>query len=59
MSESNSQGQAITPELRDWLASQLAVGHSLPSLRASMRASGWNDAATDAALAYLERQSPV
>ena len=30
--------QAVSPELRDWLVSQLAAGHSVPALRASMRA---------------------
>ena len=33
--------QAISPELREWLVAQLAAGHSVPALRASMRAAGW------------------
>jgi prolyl 4-hydroxylase len=50
--------QAISPELREWLVSQLAAGHSVPALRASMRAAGWKDAATDLALAQLEAGFP-
>ena len=30
--------QPISPELREWLVAQLAAGHSVPALRASMRA---------------------
>jgi prolyl 4-hydroxylase len=52
-----SQGQAISAELREWIATQLAAGHSIPSLRVSMRAAGWHDAATDAALTEVERQT--
>ncbi len=52
-----SQGQVISTELREWIVTQLAAGHSVPSLRASMRAAGWHDAATDAALADVERQA--
>ena len=47
-------GQAISPELREWVAAQLAAGHSVPSLRASMRAAGWHDDAADAALQGIE-----
>lgn len=47
--------QPVTPELRSWLESQLAAGHSVATLRQSMRAAGWQDAASDAALADLER----
>ncbi len=50
--------QAISPELREWLVSQLAAGHSVPALRASMRAAGWQDAATELALAQLEAGFP-
>jgi prolyl 4-hydroxylase len=50
--------QPISPELREWLVSQLAAGHSVPALRASMRAAGWQDAATDLALAQLEAGFP-
>lgn len=49
-----SHGQAISPELREWIVTQLAAGHSVPSLRASMRAAGWHDAAADAALGEVE-----
>lgn len=47
--------QALTPELRQWIQSQLAAGHSVATLRASMHAAGWRDDATDMALAELER----
>ncbi|MGJ7490364.1 2OG-Fe(II) oxygenase [Variovorax sp. ZT4R33] len=47
--------QPVTPELREWIVSQLAAGHSVAALRQSMRAAGWQDAATEAALAELER----
>ena len=47
-------GQAISPELREWVVAQLAAGHSIPSLRASMRDAGWHDDAADAALAEVE-----
>jgi prolyl 4-hydroxylase len=47
-------GQAISPELREWVVAQLAAGHSIPSLRASMRESGWHDDAANAALAQVE-----
>ncbi|MGO4394112.1 2OG-Fe(II) oxygenase [Variovorax sp. M-6] len=50
-------GQAISPELREWVAAQLAAGHSVPSLRASMRAAGWHDDAADAALQGIEMQA--
>ncbi|MEJ8815837.1 2OG-Fe(II) oxygenase [Variovorax ureilyticus] len=52
-----SQGQVISAELREWIATQLAAGHSVASLRASMRAAGWHDAAADAALAEVEREA--
>jgi prolyl 4-hydroxylase len=50
--------QPISPELREWLVAQLAAGHSVPALRASMRAAGWHDTATDVALAQLEAGFP-
>ncbi len=49
--------QPISPELREWIAAQLAAGHSVPALRQSMHAAGWRDDATDAALAEVERTS--
>jgi prolyl 4-hydroxylase len=49
-----SLGQEISPELREWVVAQLAAGHSVPSLRASMRAAGWHDSVADAALAEIE-----
>lgn len=47
--------QTISPELRDWIVSQLAAGHSVAALRQSMHAAGWRDDATDAALVEVER----
>lgn len=49
--------QAISPELREWVVTQLAAGHSIPSLRASMRDAGWHADAADAALAEVEAQA--
>ena len=49
--------QAISPELREWVAAQLAAGHSVPSLRASMRAAGWQDDVADVALQGIEMQA--
>ena len=51
-----SLGQAISPELREWVVAQLAAGHSVPSLRASMRDAGWHSEVADAALAEVEAQ---
>ncbi|MDM0054054.1 2OG-Fe(II) oxygenase [Variovorax fucosicus] len=52
-----STGQFISPELREWMAAQLAAGHSIPALRASMRDAGWQDDVADAALAELQSQT--
>jgi len=52
-----SLGQAISPELREWVVAQLAAGHSVPSLRASMRDAGWHGDVADAALAEVEAQA--
>jgi len=52
-----TSSQAISSELREWIATQLAAGHSIPALRASMRAAGWRDEAADAALTEIELQS--
>ena len=46
--------QAVSPELRTWLATQLAAGHSATTLRASMRDAGWHNEAVEAALAEAE-----
>lgn len=43
--------QVISPELRAWVAAQLADGHTVSALRASMREAGWQPEAVDAALA--------
>lgn len=50
-------GQFVSPELREWMAAQLAAGHSVPALRASMRDAGWHDEVADAALAEIESRS--
>ncbi|WP_086920451.1 2OG-Fe(II) oxygenase [Variovorax sp. JS1663] len=47
-------GQAISPELREWIVTQLAAGHSIPSLRASMRDAGWHADVAEKALAEFE-----
>jgi prolyl 4-hydroxylase len=47
--------QPVTPELRSWIVAQLAAGHSVAALRQSMRAAGWQDAASEAALVDVER----
>lgn len=52
-----SLGQAISPELREWVVAQLAAGHSAPSLRASMRDAGWHPEVAEAALAEVEGQA--
>ncbi len=45
--------QAVSPELRNWLAAQLAAGHSAATLRASMCDAGWHTDAVEAALAEV------
>ena len=52
-----SNGQFVSPELREWMAAQLAAGHSIPALRASMRDAGWHDDVAEAALAELQLQT--
>ncbi|GAA4346341.1 2OG-Fe(II) oxygenase [Variovorax defluvii] len=47
-------GQAISPELREWIVTQLAAGHSIPSLQASMRDAGWHADVAQKALAEFE-----
>ncbi|RYY74671.1 MAG: 2-oxoglutarate-dependent dioxygenase [Comamonadaceae bacterium] len=49
-----SSAQHISPELREWMAAQLAQGHSVPALKASMRAAGWHEDVAEAALAEIE-----
>ncbi|MDM0114234.1 2OG-Fe(II) oxygenase [Variovorax sp. J22R133] len=46
--------QPISPELRAWVVEQLAAGHTVPALRASMREAGWHNDAIDAALVQVE-----
>ncbi|WP_213954979.1 2OG-Fe(II) oxygenase [Variovorax sp. dw_954] len=48
-----SGAQAVSPELRAWIVSQLAAGHSIPALKTSMRDAGWHDDVASAALAEL------
>ena len=48
--------QPISPDLRKWIAVQLAAGHSVPALRASMRDAGWHGDVADAALAEVATQ---
>lgn len=50
-------GQVISPELREWVVTQLAAGHSILSLRTSMRDAGWHADVADAALAEVEAQA--
>ena len=52
-----SLGQTISPELREWVIAQVAAGHSVTSLRASMRDAGWHGDVADAALAEVEAQA--
>ena len=52
-----SLGQSISPELKGWIAAQLAAGHSTASLRSSMRDAGWNVEVAEAALAEVETQA--
>lgn len=47
---STHASQPISPELRRWVAEQLAAGHSNSALRQSMRDAGWMQDAIDAAL---------
>ncbi|WP_306171875.1 2OG-Fe(II) oxygenase [Variovorax sp. KK3] len=52
-------GQAISPELREWIVAQLAAGHSIPSLRVSMREAGWQADVAESALAEFDPSRPV
>lgn len=52
-----NHGQSLSPELREWVVAQLAAGHSVPALRASMRDAGWNNDVADAVLAEVEAQA--
>ncbi|MEJ8849750.1 2OG-Fe(II) oxygenase [Variovorax rhizosphaerae] len=54
-----SNGQTISPELRQWMVAQLAAGHSIPALRISMREAGWHDDVADAALSELGPLAPI
>ena len=44
--------QAITPELRQWIIEQSSAGHSVESVLAAMKISGWHE---DTALDALEK----
>jgi prolyl 4-hydroxylase len=50
--------QPASPELQQWLADQLAAGHSVPSLRTSMHEAGWHVDAIEALLARAVPQAP-
>ena len=54
-----SNGQTISPELRQWMVAQLAAGHSIPALRISMREAGWYEDVADAALSELGPLAPI
>ena len=51
--------QVISPELRAWIVTQLADGHSLQALHQSMREAGWDDAVTHAALRHIDTDAPA
>lgn len=53
-SSNSTAGQIVSPELRAWIVTQLADGHSVPALRKSMLEAGWNDAVATMALAQVE-----
>lgn len=44
-------GQAITPELRQWIVEQASAGHGVEAVLQAMKASGWHE---DVAIAALE-----
>ncbi|MBS0450519.1 MAG: 2OG-Fe(II) oxygenase [Proteobacteria bacterium] len=48
--QASPSSQPISPELRRWVAEQMAAGHSNSALRQSMRDAGWMQDAIDAAL---------
>lgn len=54
-----SKGQSPSPELRDWVVAQLAEGHSVAALGASMRDAGWHNDIVEAVLSDVEQRSPV
>jgi prolyl 4-hydroxylase len=49
--------QAVTPELRDWIAAQARAGCAPADVLKAMLASGWDDAVARAALAQLMPQA--
>lgn len=49
--------QPVSPELREWLVTQLAAGHSVPSLRVSMQEAGWHDDVANAALTEIAQHA--
>ncbi|MGY8902943.1 MAG: 2OG-Fe(II) oxygenase [Burkholderiales bacterium] len=51
MLNSNTSGQVISPELRQWIVEQLRVPFTPEQILQSMRSSGWQEAVAQAALA--------
>ncbi len=51
--------QSVTPELRTWMIDQLAAGHSVAALLASMREAGWHADVATAVLATIESGGPL
>lgn len=51
MHDSNSTGQVISPELRQWIVEQLRVPFTPEQILQSMRSSGWQETVAQAALA--------
>jgi prolyl 4-hydroxylase len=54
----HTPAQDVTPELRRWIAEQVRAGCLTEDVRASMRASGWDDEVAAAALEQALRQRP-
>ncbi|MDM0043501.1 2OG-Fe(II) oxygenase [Variovorax dokdonensis] len=55
----SSTSQPISADLRRWVIEQLGAGHSVESLRQSMRKSGWHEDAIDVALFAVPADSPA
>ncbi|VWX56993.1 Prolyl 4-hydroxylase [Burkholderiales bacterium 8X] len=54
-----SLGQAISPDLREWIVTQMRAGHSVESLRLSMRQAGWSSHVAEAALAEMQGETTL
>jgi prolyl 4-hydroxylase len=55
----SSTSQPISADLRRWVIEQLGAGHSVETLRQSMRKSGWHEDAIDVALFAVPTGSPA